>query len=187
MPGAVQAPAGTPIPKLTRPGQAFFDLFKAIQAESGCLVPLRKSLTLPASKPFAPYLSILEMREPYVAIVRIIGTANVNRTRVDNTGKNWFDMFPAETRPDIWRAFWLILDTPRGSLVFAHEDYERSIGIEVLTFPFADDNGVPTYIVSTTTQLELRDLVLRGEDAMRPSLPDAEYFIDIGAGDGPPV
>ncbi|MFZ1989976.1 MAG: hypothetical protein WAW96_09420 [Alphaproteobacteria bacterium] len=187
MPGAFQAPAGTPIPKLTAPGRAFYDVYKSLQRENGCLVPPRKSLTLPASKPFAPYLSILEMREPYTAIVRLTGTANVNRTRLDNTGKNWFDMFPAETRADIWGAFRLILDTPRGSLVFAHEEYQRAIAIEVLTFPFADNHGVPNYIVSTTTQLQLKDLTLRGDDAMRPSMPDAEYFIDIGAGSGPPV
>ena len=187
MPAAVRVPAGTPIPKLTAPGQAFLDLFKSLQKQNGCLVPPRKSLTLPASKPFAAYLSILEMHEPYVAIVRLIGTANVNRTRLDNTGKNWFDIFPPEARADIWNAFRLILDTPRGSLVYAHEDYERSIAIEVLTFPFADENGVPAYIISTTTQLELKDLILRGEDSMRPSMPDAEYFIDIGGGEGSPV
>ena len=172
------------LPKLTVAGQAFYDLFKSLQRDCGQLVPPRKSLTLVASKPFAPYLSILELREPHIAIVRLIGTANVNRTRLDNTGKNWFDLFAEKDRPPIWAAFRRILDTPQGSLVFAHEQYQRSIAIEVLTFPFADDTGKSAYVVSTTTQLELKDLLTRGDDSMRPGFPDREYFIDIGAGFG---
>ena len=171
-------------PQLTVAGQAFYDLFKSLQRDCGQLVPPRKSLTLAACKPFALYLSILEMREPHVAIVRLTGTANVNRTRIDNTGKNWFEIFAENDRPPIWAAFRRILDTPHGSLVFAREQYERSIAIEVLTFPFADDTGKPTFIVSTTTQLELKDLLMRGEDSMVPSFPEREFFLDIGAGTG---
>ncbi len=188
MPGVFPAQTEALVPQLTGPGQAFYDLFKSLQSETGQLVPPRKSFTLNASKPFAAYLSILEIREPYQAIVRLMGTANVNRTRIDNTGKNWFELFPAEAVPPIWRAFRLILDTPRGSLVFTYEQYDRTIGIEVMTFPFADEKGTPVFVVSTTTQLQLRDLILRGENSMRhPGMPDAEYFIDIGAGQGPPV
>ena len=188
MPGAPQSKNVEPIPALTKPGQAFFDAFKTLQRETGAMVPPRKSLTLALSKPFASYLSILEMRDPLVALVRIMGTANVNRTRIDNTGGNWFELFPPDQRPPVSRAFKLILDTPRGSLVFVREKYDREIAIEVLTFPFADDAGNSVYLVSTTTQLDLKSLLLRGEDGkMQPSYPDREFFLDIGAGQGPAV
>lgn len=122
------------------------------------------------------------MSEPYVAIVRIVGTAIVNRTHIDNTGKNWFDLFPRNVKEPIWRAFREILDTPQGSLVFAKEEYQRSIMIEVLTFPFADDDGTARFIVSTTTEVDIDDLILRGEDPMRTGQMMSEHKINIRVG-----
>ena len=128
-------------PVITKVGQDFFNVYGSLQRETGRMVPPRKSLGLAASRLFAPYLSILEIREPMVALVRIVGTAIVNRTHIDNTGKDWFELFPAEAREPIWRAFRHMLDTPRGSLVFAKEEYQRSVVIEVLSYPFADGDG----------------------------------------------
>ena len=146
------------------------------------LVPPRKGLRLSASRSFAAYLSILEMGEPYVATVRIVGTAIVNRTHIDNTGKNWFDLYPPDAKEPIWAAFRKILDTPQGSLVFATEEYQRSIAIEVLTFPFADEDGIAQFVVSTTTEIDIDDLILRGENPMRTGQMMSEHKIDIGAG-----
>ena len=171
-------------PVITKVGQDFFNLFGSLQRETGRLVPPRKSLGLAASRTFAPYLSILEIREPKTALVRIVGTAIVSRTHIDNTGKNWFELFPAESIDPIWQAFRHMLDTPRGSLVFAKEEYQRSVVIEVLSFPFADDDGVPRFIVSTTAQVDINDLMLRGDEAMRPGEVMSEHLLDIGAGIG---
>ena len=168
----------------TEAGKRFIETFRALQRESGRLVPLRKQLTLPIARSFAAYMSILEVLGPRHAVFRIIGTGHVNRTRIDNTGKNWFDLAEPLSHELHAQHFQRVLNTPCGCVGRYMEKYDRPLIIEAINFPFADADGRARFIVSTTVQLSVEDMLARGDASMVPGEIEAGSYIDIGAGLG---
>lgn len=171
-------------PGRTEAGRRFVEAFRALQQQTGRLVPPRKALTLSLARPFASYMSILEVLGPRAAIFRIMGTGHVDRTRVENTGKNWFDLADPASHEHHWLHFQRILNTPCGCIGQYKEKYDKPLLIEAINFPFADSEGHARFIVSTNTELSLDDLVTRGEASMVPGEVEITSYLDIGAGLG---
>ncbi len=168
----------------TEAGRRFTQAFRALQEQTGQLVPPRKALTLPLARPFAPYMSILEVLGPRTAIFRIMGTGHVARTRVENTGKNWFDLADPASHEIHEQHFRRILNTPCGCIGQYKEKYDKPLIIEAINFPFTDNSGRPSFIVSTNVELSIDDLITRGEASMVPGEVEPLGYIDIGAGIG---
>jgi len=92
----------------TREAGLFCAYFRTLQEETGRLVPPRKAFTPTLARPLLPYLSILEVKSPELLLVRLVGTAIVNRTHFDNTGGNITVTFVAaeSTKEITWSANW---------------------------------------------------------------------------------
>lgn len=168
----------------TKAGTRFIEAFKELQEKSGRIVPLRKELTLAMARPFVQYMSILEVLGPRTAIFRIMGTGHVNRTRVENTGKNWFDLADPLSHELHSQHFQRVLNTPCGCIGHYLEKYDRPLLVEAINFPFADNEGRKCFIVSTNVQMSLDDMLARGDASMVPGEVEAAAYIDIGAGTG---
>ncbi len=114
---------------------------------------------------------------------RLVGTAIVNRTRIDNTGRNMMEILPAEMRDWSWQHFNRMISTPCGSTFLSKEDYEHvSALIEVVSFPLADGDGVARFILSLSVEIDHQRLALRGEQAMQIVELSGYRYIDIGNG-----
>ena len=168
----------------TQAGARFIEAFRELQERAGRIVPLRKQLTLTIARPFVQYMSILEVLGPRTAIFRIMGTGHVNRTRVENTGKNWFDLADPLSHELHWQHFQRVLNTPCGCLGHYLEKYDRPLLVEAINFPFADNEGRARFIVSTNVQMSLDDMLARGDASMVPGEVEATAYSDIGAGTG---
>lgn len=168
----------------TPTGSAFLQTFRTLQNRTSLMVPPRKALTLGVARAFAPYMSILEVVAPMHVVLRIVGTGHVNRTRLENTGKNWFDLAEPAQHQAHWTHFQRILRTPCGCIGHYREKYDRPLLIEAINLPFADDTGRARFIVSTNVQMNLEELLLRGDARMVPGDIVPQSYIDIGAGIG---
>jgi len=167
----------------TREAELFCRDYRRLQLETGQIVPPRKAFTPATARAPLPYLSILEFKSPQLLLVKLVGTAIVNRTRIDNTGRNMLDLMPPELRADAIAGFRELLDTPCGATYISHENYgDVAIPIEILSFPFADAAGRPTLIISLSVETDRQELMLRGEDPMALSTIFSKRTIDLGAG-----
>jgi hypothetical protein len=168
----------------TEQGREFEALYRSVQKDNSVLVPPRTALTLSVLRRLAPYFRLLEILPPNTALIRILGTAIVNRTRLEHTGKNLLDSFSQETKGQSWRHFQHLLDVPCGAILRFEEEYTHSVGIEVVSFPLVDAQGVARYIGSTVVELDQDALLDRGDGAMHGRALLTEQFVDIGSGTG---
>jgi len=169
----------------TRECALFLELYQGLQRSTGELVPPRKSFDPAAARALLPYVSIMEIREPRLALVRLVGTAIVNRTHIDNTGRNMLDLLPDEAREWSWSHFRRLLDTPCGCTFVSREDFEfASVFVEIVSFPMADTDGTRRFVLSLSVEVDRDGLVLRGDQAMQIGGLSAYRYIDIGAGTG---
>ena len=167
----------------TRECSLFAALYRGLQDQTGELVPPRKAFSPSAARAFLPYVSIFEIHEPRLALVRLVGTAIVSRTHIDNTGRNMLDLFPREARDWSWGHFRRVLDTPCGCTFLSQEDYEHaSVLIEIVSFPFSDLGSKPQFIVSLSIEIDRQELMLRGDQAMQIGELHGYRYLDIGAG-----
>ncbi|MFZ1990520.1 MAG: PAS domain-containing protein [Alphaproteobacteria bacterium] len=167
----------------TRECGLFAEHYASLQRDTGLTVPPRKTFDPSNARALLPYLSIIEIKEPKLALVRLVGTAIVNRTRIDNTGRNLLDMLPEQSRDWSWGHFKRITDTPCGSTFLSKEDYaDVSLWIEVVSFPLADAEGLPRFILSLSVEVDRQQLALRGSQAMQIGELNSYRYIDIGDG-----
>ena len=133
----------------------------------------------------AAYLNLLEIKSPRVATVRILGTAIVNRTQIDNTGRNIFDLYPPERHQPVSEIFQRILQTPCGAVADLVEYLHSPIAIEVVSFPLANAEGVPIYIGSVMVERDREKLAFAADVQMRSRAGLKIEYLDIGAGAHP--
>ena len=147
------------------------------------MVPPRKAFSPAAARSLLPYVSIMEIKEPRLALVRLVGTAIVSRTHIDNTGTNMLDLFPPEIHDLSWTHLRRLMDTPCGSTFLAEERYTgANVLIEVLSFPFADQSGAANHLISLSIEIDRQELMLRGDDAMHLGDFRNYRYLDIGSG-----
>jgi PAS domain len=172
----------------TEEARSFCRSFRDLQKQTGAIVPPRKALTASSAKRFLPYLSILEFKSPELMTVRLVGTAIVNRTHIDNTGRNMFDLMPPQMRLEAAQGFEELLTTPCGATYVSLENYQNgSAPIEIVSFPFNDASGKTCLIVSLSVETDRQELLLRGEEQMVLGAVLDKRLIDIGAGIGKSV
>ena len=110
--------------------------------------------------------------------------AGSTRTRVENTGKNWFDLADPLSHELHAQHFQRILNTPCGCIGHYLEKYDRPLLVEAINFPFADNEGRARFVVSTNVQLSLDEMLTRGDASMVPGEIEPGAYLDIGAGTG---
>ena len=161
----------------------FAEHYAALQRDSGQVVPPRKAFNPSHARALLPYVSLMELKDPKLALVRLVGTAIVNRTRVDSTGRNLLDMLPDQSREWSWDHLKRMTGTPCGSTFLSKEDYEHvSLWVEVVSFPLADTDGSARFILSLAVEVDRRQLALRGSQAMQIGELSSYRYIDIGEG-----
>lgn len=161
----------------------FAEHFAELQQSTGRVVPDRKAFSPSQARALLPYVSLIELKDPKLALVRVVGTAIVNRTHVDNTGRNLLDFLPEQSREWSWDHLKRLAETPCGSTFLSKEDYEHvSLWVEVVSFPLADADGAPSFILSLAVEVDRQQLAVRGNQAMQIGELSSYRYIDIGEG-----
>ncbi len=159
----------------------FFRYYRQLQQQSASLVPPRKLFSPAEARSFLPYVSIVEARTTDSYLVRLMGTALVNRTHSNPTGRTMMETMPEDHWETAKAGFRQMLETPCGATYILNEGYDRApIPVEILSLPFSNASGVPALIISVSVEIDRQQLMLRGEDPM--SLRDPIYglrLIDI--------
>jgi len=161
----------------------FAQAFRALQQQTGALVPARRAFAPSAVRSLLPYVALLEMQGPDHIFVRLVGTAVINRSRVDMTGKNLLDFYPESDRDRARRHHIRMLQTPCGSTFLSREEFGSMTSFtEIVNYPLADDAGKARFILGIAVETNRRELMLRGEAAMQISALLDQRYLDIGAG-----
>ncbi|MFZ1988862.1 MAG: PAS domain-containing protein, partial [Alphaproteobacteria bacterium] len=125
----------------------FAQAFHALQQRTGTLVPSRRAFAPSAVRTLLPYLGLLELQGPDHILVRLVGTAVINRGRVDMTGKNLLDFYPESERDRARRHHLRMLQTPCGSTFLSREEFgPMTTLVEIVNYPLADDAGEARFI-----------------------------------------
>ena len=161
----------------------FAEHYAALQRDTRWVMPPRKAFNPSQARALLPYVSLMELKDPQFALVRLVGTAIVNRTRIDSKGRNLLDLLPEQSREWSWDHLRRITETPCGSTFLSKEDYEHvSLLVEVVSFPLADIDGVASFILSLAVEVDRQQLALRGSRAMQIGELSSYRHIDIGEG-----
>ena len=161
----------------------FAQAFHALQQRTGALVPSRRAFAPSSVRGLLPYLGLLEMQGPDHIFVRLVGTAVINRGRVDMTGKNLLDFYPETERDRARQHHIRMLQTPCGSTFLSREEFgPKTIFTEIVNYPLADDSGEARFILGIAVETDRRELMLRGEESMQISALVDQRYLDIGAG-----
>jgi len=167
----------------TRECGLFAEHYAWLQRESGQMVPPRKAFNPSQARALLPYISLAEIRGPRFVFVRLVGTNTVNRTHIDSTGRNLIEMLPEHMREWSWGQLVHVTETPCGLTFLCKEDYEHvSLWVEVLSFPLADADGAPRFILTLAAEVDRQKLALRGDQAMQIGEHTNYRYIDIGCG-----
>jgi hypothetical protein len=167
----------------TDEAERFAEAFGALQIKTGCLVPPRRAFNPSAMRTLLPYIALLETQDPETILVRLVGTAVINRGRVDMTGKNVLDFYPDGEREGARQHHFHMLNKPCGSTFFSREEFDAvTTFTEIVNYPLADDSGNARFILGIAVETNRRELMLRGDSAMQISAFTGQRYLDIGAG-----
>jgi hypothetical protein len=167
----------------TAEGERFAAQFHELQKQTGAIVPPRAAFQPSSMRKLLPYLAMLEVQGPEVILVRLVGTAIINRGRVDMTGKNLLDFYPPAERDWAMRHHLRMLKTPCGSTFLSREDFgDVANYTEIVNYPLADEAGAARFILGIAVETSRRELLMRGDAQMQISAFSNQRFLDIGAG-----
>jgi hypothetical protein len=168
---------------LTHQGAQFATYYGDVLKRTGHTMPRRSDFKPNDARAFLPYLFIQEVIDPDTVIFRHVGTVIVSRTGADGTGMNFFDVVPPEVREHSWLHLRHLLDTPCGSRVVATEPYQdKHLVTEMVSFPFADKNGTPRFVIATSAEVSLQELALRGNYTLQFGQVISFEYLDTGHG-----
>ncbi len=125
---------------------------------------------------------LLERTRPDAFLLRLQGTAFIERGVMDRTGTT---LSPDETQPgrqQIFNAMTRILNTPCGLRLVGVEqnmDGKNSL-VEVAVFPLANNEGKPTFVVALVSTLET--LGYREDVHFKDSLVEIREAVEIDLG-----
>ena len=167
----------------TTEGARFIETYWALQRHTGKLVPPRQAFNPSLAKSLLPHMGIIEVREPRLALIRLVGTGIVNRTRINNTGRNLMERLPAALRETTWQHLTCMINTPCGSAFLSKEanGYVSAL-IETVCLPLADTDGTARFIFSVSTTIDRQQLARRDEQEMQIAEQHDYRFIDISDG-----
>jgi len=148
------------------------------------LIPPRSSFD-PADLPsILPGFAVHEFVSPDNILVRLSGSAVVERFGYEMTGKNYLSNFESSRQHKVYDALSRIIDCPCGLLVHVRMFRESGVTIdyEVLGFPFRSEHGIANLAIYHTETLNSRPKLAPPDDRRKDSLPLRRMYIDIGAG-----
>jgi hypothetical protein len=148
------------------------------------LIPSRTSFD-PADLPaILPGFAVHEFLSPNNILVRLCGSAVVERFGYEMTGKNYLSHFRAPRQPEVYEALSKVIDCPCGLLVHIRMFRESGITIdyEVLGFPFRNEQGIANLAIYHTETLKSHPKLAPRGDRRKDSMPLRRMYIDIGAG-----
>jgi len=147
-------------------------------------VPLRQAFNPMKVRRQLPHVYIGEWISPDVVEVRLSGTALDAAVGHPLTGKNYLEYFPREDRPFYSAVFENIIKRPCGLKMMRTLTLssDRRHQLRSLSFPLANKEGVPCYIVGMTNVVrDFHQGSLDGVEHPKSELHSIN-LIDIGAG-----
>lgn len=148
------------------------------------LIPSRSSFD-PADLPsILPGFAVHEFVSPDNILVRLCGSAVVERFGYEMTGKNYLSHFKPSRQPEVYDALSNVIDCPCGLLVHIRMFRESGVMIdyEVLGLPFRNEQGVANLAIYHSETLKSHPKLAPREDRRKDSMPLRRMYIDIGAG-----
>lgn len=170
---------------MTAGATRFAEHYSLLQQRAGQVVPRRNSFRPQEAKAFLSRLSILEVVAPDEILVRLSGTANVNRRHVDLTGTNLLDVVPQDRRMETGDFYLKQIQTPCGGYIRSTEIYRNfSWPIEVISFPFADETDRSKFVFSLVIELSPPNVPPDENNQAGFGKLVCRNFVDIGGGCG---
>ena len=153
------------------------------------LVPAKAKLNPARIKDLLPYLMIFERVSTNSFLIRLVGTEIVRRRGKDSTGNKLESYARGSGVSPFLQNLLSVLDRPCGYLTISVEEYTSGAKtfIELSGFPFADDQGIPRYVVSLAIDCSAsfthrnKNYLLNQNQTTR-QIWQWHKFVDIGAG-----
>jgi len=167
--------------------QGFFNHWKSLRTGRD-IIPTQKDFLDHADPRYAPHTHISELGPDGSMIVRLMGTALVERWGKDKTGEAMGEGQPSDVREALYSNTRLVIATPcglRSEIELATSSGSEMV-IEAVTLPIAVEPGKPGRLVAFSAVMRKLEY---GEHSQRyKSLANVDW-IDIGAGvpDDPPM
>lgn len=160
--------------------RGFFEHWQSLRAD-GSILPSQKDFLDNADPRYAPFTHISEVDDAGVMIVRLMGTALVERWGKDKTGEAMAADQPEEVREALYGNTRKVISTPcglRSEIELAGSSGSEMI-IEAITLPIGVEPGRPGRLVAYSALM--RKLEYGEHSQQYKSLANVEW-IDIGAG-----
>jgi hypothetical protein len=112
--------------------------------------PLKRDFNPMALRGSLSHALLLDIGEPDDILLRVVGTAHVNRLGKEVTGQNMLLGFEERLRPSVGLTHWLASRHPFGT--FAEVEETSSVGskvsLEVITLPLLGDTDERSFLIS---------------------------------------
>lgn len=142
-----------------------------------------------AIKPALPFVLLHDLGTPDSSIIRLAGTAMVDRYGFDPTGRNYLDFVSEDRRETAYRELIRTSTHPCGMRVVVEVRYvsgKRTVA-ESLGYPFTGRNGQPLMMfVDEMTEEPVHDLDQRSKP-MEVFLVRERDYVDVGFGTPDPT
>lgn len=160
--------------------QGFLEHWRSLRTGGG-IIPSQKDFLDHADPHYAPHTHISEVSPDGSMIVKLMGTALVERWGKDKTGEAMGEGQPQDVMDALYSNTRLVISTPcglRSELELATTSGSEMV-IEAITLPIGVEPGKPGRLVAYSSLMRKLEY---GEYSQRyKSLANVEWF-DIGAG-----
>ncbi len=112
--------------------------------------PLKRDFNPMALRGSLSHAILLDIGEPDDILMRVVGTAHVNRLGKEVTGKNMLLGFEERLRPSVGLTHWLASRHPFGTFAEVEETSSAGskVSLEVITLPLLGDTDERSFLIS---------------------------------------
>ena len=142
-------------------------------------LPRRDALDPAKIVDILPNFALMERTDPATILVRLIGTASVNRIGFDPTGRNILDIHVYSNRERLRRQLSLLLDRPCGQIIAVRQTYTsgRDLDLDICRLPLADRSGEPRFIALVACMRDYHRLEFqRARPEIRSDMLESTFF-----------
>ncbi|WP_020590517.1 PAS domain-containing protein [Kiloniella laminariae] len=164
--------------------QQFHDYWWRLNESSGQAVPYKADFNPAEIKPVLPYVLLHDLATPGKSLLRLVGTAIVDRMGINATGRDYLDFVSQERRDKAYRHLQTTSSLPCGMRVVIEGRYlsGRVNVSETVGYPLEAAGGASRYMIfvdDIVETMEYQDVSDKQLEYYRVRRRD---YIDIGAG-----
>ncbi|MCZ4281273.1 PAS domain-containing protein [Kiloniella laminariae] len=164
--------------------QLFHDYWWRLKESSEQIVPHKSDFNPAAIKPVLPYVLLHDLTIPGKSLLRLVGTAIVDRMGIDATGRDYLDFVSPERRDKAYHHLQTTSSLPCGMRVVIEGRYQsgRVNVSETVGYPLEATGEAPRFMIfvdDIVETMEYQDVSDKQLEYYRVRRRD---YIDIGAG-----